>query len=118
MAASSVDVVEVVENGGIGLISGIGVGMISQAAASLALPTIMSSTGTVVAGVGTIHGATTATLAVFAASPVVVPVLGVVGVAAGVGYALGVGECFESFKFDQPTEQTQEGASVEQKKNE
>ena len=42
----------------------------AKAAAAAAVPTIMSATGIVVAGVGTLHGATTAAVASFAATTV------------------------------------------------
>ena len=46
-----------------------------KTAAAMALPTIMAKTGVVVAGVGTSHGAITATVASFAATPVGLPVV-------------------------------------------
>jgi hypothetical protein len=57
-----------------------------QALAAAALPTIMSSTGVVVAGVGTLHGPLTAVVASFAATSLIVPV-SVVGATVGtLGY--------------------------------
>lgn len=56
-----------------------------KGAATMALPTIMSATGTVVSGVGTIHGALTITVATFATAPIALPVLTVGAVAGAVG---------------------------------
>ena len=47
----------------------------AKALAGAALPTIMSQTGVVISGVGTIHGGLTAAAASFAATPVGVPVV-------------------------------------------
>jgi hypothetical protein len=52
--------------------------------AAVALPTVMSWTGTVVAGTGTIHGTATASVAAFAAAPVALPVVIIGGVVGGV----------------------------------
>ena len=55
--------------------------------ASAALPTVMSTTGTIISGVGTIHSGTTAVVAAFAVAPVgsVVVVGGMLG---GVVYSI------------------------------
>jgi len=57
--------------------------LVAQGGVSVALPTIMAWTGTVVAGTGTFHGATTAVLAAFAVSPAVLPVVAVWGAVSG-----------------------------------
>jgi hypothetical protein len=57
--------------------------VVAKCAAGAAVPAVMSSTGTVVAGVGTFHGAVTAVVASFAATPISWPLA--IG-AAGVGY--------------------------------
>ncbi len=54
----------------IGAAIGIGTQAVSQGIASMALPTIMSTTGTVISGVGTIHGSITASVASFAVTPI------------------------------------------------
>ena len=51
---------------------------------AVALPTVMSWTGLVVAGTGTIHGTATASVAAFAAAPVALPVVIIGGVVGGV----------------------------------
>ena len=51
--------------------------LLAQGGVSALLPTIMALTGTVVAGTGTFHGATTAALASFAVSPTVLPVIAI-----------------------------------------
>lgn len=47
---------------------GVGAGLGAKALATAAVPTLMSTTGTVVAGVGTIHSGLTATVASFGAT--------------------------------------------------
>ena len=54
----------------IGAAIGIVTQAVSQGIASMALPTIMSTTGTVISGVGTIHGSITASVASFAVTPI------------------------------------------------
>ena len=77
---------EAIRNAGYGAGIAISITLMAQGATSAALPTIMSWTGTVVSGVGTIQSVTTATAAGFAAAPLVVPAAGI-GAAAGVLYA-------------------------------
>ncbi len=57
---------EAVSDVAIGAAAGGGGIILLQVAAGYALPTVMSTTGTVVAGVGTMHGALTAGVASFA----------------------------------------------------
>jgi hypothetical protein len=57
--------------------------LIAQGIAAVSIPTVMASTGTVVAGVGTMHGAVTAAVAGFAVAPILVP-FAVVGAVVGV----------------------------------
>lgn len=61
--------------------------MIAKTAVTMALPTIMSSTGVVVYGVGTIQSTLTAVAASFAAAPVAVPVY-IAGAVVAVGNLL------------------------------
>ena len=57
-----------------------------KGAAAVALPTVMSWTGTVVAGTGTIHGTATSIVALFATGPVALPAAFIIGgVVGGVG---------------------------------
>jgi len=58
----------------------------AKAAAGAAIPTIMSTTGTIVTGVGTMHGTMTALTASFAVTPVGVPVVVIGGLLGSVYY--------------------------------
>ena len=74
----------------VGTVGSLAVGSGFQLAGAAALPTIMSTTGTVVAGVGTIQSAVTAAVASFSAagiSAIALPALGV-GAAAGTAYCV------------------------------
>ena len=58
-----------------------------KAAAGAAVPTIMSTTGVVVPGVGTMHGGLTAATMYFAATPVGVPIVVAGAAVSGLVYA-------------------------------
>ena len=68
-----------------GTVVGTGSVLFLQGLTSTALPTIMSYTGTVIAGVGTIQAPIVATLATFASTPLLIPAA-TVGGAAGLAY--------------------------------
>ena len=61
--------------------------LLAQGIVSASLPTIMSATGTVVTGVGTVHGTATAVAAAFAVAPILVPTA-VIGAVVGVSIGL------------------------------
>eukprot|EP01130_Rhizamoeba_saxonica_P007020 TRINITY_DN2814_c0_g2_i1.p1 TRINITY_DN2814_c0_g2~~TRINITY_DN2814_c0_g2_i1.p1 ORF type:complete len:101 (+),score=22.92 TRINITY_DN2814_c0_g2_i1:67-369(+) len=54
-----------------------------KTAAAAAIPTIMSCTGTVISGVGTIHGPATAAIAAFSAGPVSITAVVIGGIVVG-----------------------------------
>ena len=78
--------ITLLRDGALGGAAGAVGGFTLKGMAASALPTIMSTTGTVVPGVGTIHGVTTAAVASFASAPVVTTVLPIAAIGC-VGYA-------------------------------